>query len=193
MQVIREVENYKKSVLPVYLALGNFDGIHLGHQRLLSDCVSKAHANNGISAAFIFDPHPSHFLSPDQVPRILTDVPSKSILLEQLGIDMLILNTFTPEISHWSPREFIENILVKSLSVREVFVGFNYSFGHKGLGTPEMLKELGSEYGFAVNIIPPVIVNGNVVSSTLIRRAFIAGDVKAVQNLLGYNDLIKIS
>ncbi len=186
MQIIKEMENYIKGGRPLYLALGNFDGIHRGHQRLIVNCVEKARANGGLAAAFVFDPHPSNILKPSQVPKILTNTQRKAILFETLGLDILIIHAFTSEISRWSPREFVQKVLVNSLSIKEVFVGFNYSFGHKGQGTPEMLGEFGKEYGFSVNIISPVKVKGEVVSSTLIRRVLEANDTETAHELLGY-------
>lgn len=186
MQIIKELKNYKKQESPIYLALGNFDGVHLGHQKIIQTAVEKAHANRGLSGAFIFDPHPLNVLKPSLAPRTITDTKTKAELLEALGLDILIYSNFTEQISLWSPREFVQRVLVESLAVTEVFVGFNYSFGHKGQGTPEMLQILGKEYGFGVNITQPVKKDGEAVSSTWIRKALDLNDVKTVCGLLGH-------
>lgn len=186
MQLVNELDKYQKTDRPLYLVLGNFDGIHRGHQKLIKAAVEKAYANNGLATAFIFEPHPSNILKPSHAPRILTSIQRKAAILEELGMDILIINSFTPEISRWSPQEFVQKVLVNSLSIKEAFVGFNYSFGHKGQGTPEMLRELGKEHNFSVNIIPPVKVKGEIVSSTLIRRFLEVNDIDTAIELLGY-------
>jgi len=191
MKVIWGIENFCKSDKPVYLGLGNFDGIHLGHKKLFDQLIARARENNGLSMAFIFEPHPSKVLNPGKAPRMLLTAEGKAEILSSLGLDMLIYNPFSTELSKCSPEEFVENFIVNKLRAKEVFVGFNYSFGHKGAGTPELLSELGNENNFKVNIIPPVKANGEVVSSTLIRLALDEGDIKRAYNMLGYYPFIE--
>ncbi len=186
MEIIREIENYKKGEKPVFLALGNFDGVHLGHHRLLQEVVDGANANSGISTAFIFDPHPNKIINPDKAPKLITGSLQQAKLLEQIGIKLLIYNSFNKEISKWEPEEFVQKIIVDKLNAKHIFVGFNYSFGYKGQGTPDLLKELGIKYGFKVSIIRPVELDGKVVSSTLIREALEEGQVKEARHLLGH-------
>jgi len=191
MQVIREVDNYTPDGCSLYLALGNFDGVHLGHQQLIRELVEQARIEGGRAAAFIFEPHPSRVLAPERAPNLLVTAERKAELLRESGLDILIYNSFTMDIARTSPREFVENILVKKLEVRQVYVGFNYTFGHKGAGTPEILEELGREYGFGVRIIPPVEVDGEVVSSSLIRSYLEKGEIEAAGKLLGYYPMIE--
>lgn len=191
MQVIREVDNYISDDRLLFLALGNFDGVHLGHQQLLRELVEKAHAEGGRPAAFIFEPHPSRILAPERAPNLLVTAERKAELLREAGLDVLIYNSFTMDIARTSPREFVEKILVEQLAVRQVYVGFNYTFGHKGAGTPEMLEELGREYGFGVRVIPPVEVDGEVVSSSLIRSYLEKGEIETAGKLLGYHPMIE--
>lgn len=191
MKIVREIENYKKSSQPLYLALGNFDGVHLGHKQLMKSLIENAHANGGMAGAFIFEPHPVKVLFPHKELKLLVTTDMQASLLQALGLDVLIYNTFSLDISRWSPQEFVEKILVDTLAVKEVYVGFNYSFGHRGVGTPELLKELGMQYGFAVHIIPPVEYHGAVISSTLVRVAIEEGRIDLAQNLLGYYPVVQ--
>ncbi len=190
MRVIDGIENYQED-FPLYLVLGNFDGVHLGHRQLILSAVQKAHQNVGKAAAFIFEPHPAQVLFPEKAPKLLVDPESKTALFEKCGLDILIYNPFTLQIASWTPREFVEKILVNSLHVREVFVGFNYSFGSRGSGTPETLQELGRKYGFEVNIISPVMIDEEVVSSSLIRQLLEQGNVKKAFHMLGYLPFLK--
>jgi len=186
MQIINEYINYKRKGSPLYLALGNFDGVHRGHQQLLIELVKKAHVYDGLAGVFVFDPHPLHILNPNHTHKILTSIEEKAKLFEKLGVDLLIINSFTPELSRCSPREFVKEILVDSLSIKEAFVGFNYSFGHKGQGTPKILEELGKEHNFDVTIISPIKWKGKIVSSTMIRKALAIGDMETSRDLLNH-------
>ncbi len=191
MQVIREIDNFTKIAKPMYVALGNFDGVHKGHQKLINNLVEKAKSNNGVAAAFIFEPHPIQILNPGKAPDLLNTADIKAELLEKMGIDILIYNTFSREISQCSPEQFVQKFLVRRLAIQEVFVGFNYSFGHKGVGTPKLLKEFGQKYGFEVNIIPSVEVGQAAVSSTRIRKMLDLGDIKKACALLGYYPVLE--
>lgn len=191
MEIIRDINNFISNGKPLYLALGNFDGVHRGHQKLINELVSRSRANRGQAAAFIFEPHPAKVLNPDRAPKMLATPERQAELFEEAGLDVLIYNAFTREIACWSPEEFVEKILVKRLQVKEAFIGFNYSFGHKGAGTPQMLEQLGSKFNFKVNIIPPVKNGDEVVSSSLVRQALDRGDIELAHRMLGYYPMIE--
>lgn len=186
MKIIYEAENYIHSDKPLLLALGNFDGVHCGHKQLISSMVEQAHLVNGTTAAFVFNPHPLTILTPDKAPRMLVTPERKAQLMEQLDLDLLIFHSFSHEIASWSPQEFVERILVDALQVSEVFVGFNYSFGRQGMGTPDLLESLGKIFGFKTNIIPPVSIAGEVASSSLVRNYLQNGKTEAAYKILGY-------
>ncbi len=186
MQVIREVENYTSGQRPLFLALGNFDGVHWGHKKLISTLLERARMAHGTAAAFIFEPHPSNILTPGRAPKLLVKAEQKAELLRELGMDLLIYHSFNLEMARWSPEEFVQKVLLERLHVQEVFVGFNYSFGHKGAGTPEMLQAFGEKHGFLVHIISPVTIEGELVSSTLVRTCLDEGNVEKAFRLLGY-------
>lgn len=190
MQTVSGIENYRDPGQPVYLALGNFDGVHQGHQRLITALVDKAHDNGGVAVAFIFEPHPAQVLTPEKAPRLLNTAARKAALLAALGLDILVYHPFSRDIAAWTPLEFVERILIDCLHVREVFVGFNYTFGHRGLGTPAIMQELGSKLGFDVNIIPPVEFKGEPISSSLVRKALEEGDIDTAHSLLGYYPIL---
>lgn len=190
MQTVSGIENYRDPGRPVYLALGNFDGVHQGHQSLITALVNKAHDNGGAAVAFIFEPHPAQVLNPDRAPRLLNTAARKASLLAAMGLDILIYHPFSRDIAAWNPLEFVERILIQCLQVREVFVGFNYTFGHRGLGTPGTMQEIGSKLGFGVNIIPPVEFKGEPISSSLVRKALEEGDIDTAHSLLGYYPIL---
>lgn len=191
MELIFGVDCFKKSHRELYLALGNFDGVHMGHKELINQVVNQAQANQGISAAFIFEPHPIKVIHPEKAPKMLITAQRKAHLLEELGLDILIYQEFTRDISCWTPEHFAQEILVDKLAVTEVFVGFNYSFGHKGRGTPELLGILGMELGFGVKVIDPVEVQGHLVSSSMIRKLLNSGDIPNAAAMLGYEPMLQ--
>ncbi|NSW83657.1 MAG: bifunctional riboflavin kinase/FAD synthetase [Syntrophothermus sp.] len=185
MRIIKGLENYHKG-RPLSLALGNFDGVHLGHQKLIKLNIRDAKERGTIAAALIFEPHPLRVLYPERTPRMLISTSRKIELFTLLGLEMVIQTPFTLEIARLIPEYFARHVLHETLGVASVSVGFNYTFGHKGMGTPETLKHLGQEIGFAVNVVPPVMVGEQVVSSTLVRQALEAGDIDWAYKLLGY-------
>ncbi|WP_054694870.1 bifunctional riboflavin kinase/FAD synthetase [Syntrophomonas palmitatica] len=191
MQIINGLEQYRKSERPLFLALGNFDGVHHGHSRLIKGLVDEAHNYGAVSAAFIFEPHPSRVLNPERAPKLLVTAERKAELLENLGLELLIYHPFTMEMARTSPREFVEKLLVNIMGVKHIAVGFNYTFGHKGSGTAEMLQEMGREYGFTVQIVPAVELDGEVVSSSLIRSYLENGAIESAGKLLGYYPMIE--
>lgn len=190
MQVVYEIENYQPTGQELFLALGNFDGVHRGHQSLINRVIERKTEAGGIGAAFIFEPHPAQLLIPDRMPRLLANPQRKAQLLKRTGLDLLIYNQFSREIASLTPEQFVQHFLVERLHIKEVFVGFNYSFGYKGLGTPQTLEYLGSQYGFGVNIIDPVKINDELVSSSLIRQALEQGEISQATQMLGYRPIL---
>lgn len=191
MQIVRGIDNFRPDKKPLYLALGNFDGLHRGHQKLIGEMVEAASSGGGTAAAFVFEPHPTRVLFPERELRLLVMVERKAELMAKLGLELLIYNSFNLDIARCSPEEFVQHILLNKLGVKEVFVGFNYTFGYKGAGTPELLKQLGEKYGFGVRVTPPVEVNGVVVSSSMIRKALDIGDIGQARIMLGYEPMLE--
>ncbi|MCR4399688.1 MAG: bifunctional riboflavin kinase/FAD synthetase [Syntrophomonadaceae bacterium] len=185
MRVVKGIENYRKG-RGLSLALGNFDGVHLGHQRLIRDTIRDARQRDTEAAALIFDPHPMKVLRPDRAPRMLISTARKLEIFEALGLEVVVQTPFTRDIARMTPEYFARAVLHETLGVAAVFVGFNYTFGHKGEGVPATMQALGHQLGFAVHVVPPVRVGNAVVSSTLVRQAIEAGDVTTAHSLLGY-------
>ena len=167
------------------LAIGNFDGIHLGHQAILRATVERAQALRAVSTVLTFDPSPRKVLRPESAPLRLSTIAQRMEWFNALGIEAAVIMPFTLELSRLSPEEFVEQILVRDLHVKSVLVGENFHFGHKQAGNVKLLKELGSKSGFAVVVIPPVQYHGEIVSSTIIRREVAEGDVSNAGRLLG--------
>ena len=167
------------------LAIGNFDGIHLGHQAILRAAVARAREINAVSTALTFDPLPQKVLRPETAPLRVTTTEQRLNFFAALGMDAAVVLPFTLDIARLTPEEFVDQILVRDLQVRGVFVGENFRFGHKQAGNARMLVLLGAERGFDVVILPPVIHKGEVVSSTIIRREIACGDVAYAGRLLG--------
>lgn len=166
------------------LALGNFDGVHLGHQQLLLQGLQKARDMRTHFSVLLFDPHPLKVLFPDRKLELLTGKEERLLLLEKMGVDQVFLFPFTMGFADTTPREFIEKILLK-IGVVHVFVGFNYSFGSHGKGTPKDLQNYGNEYHFGVSIIQAQKFNDKVISSTEIRRYLHHGDIDMAKQMMG--------
>ncbi len=167
------------------LAIGNFDGIHLGHQAILRAAVDRAHETNAVATALTFDPPPLKVLRPESAPLRLSTNAQRMDWFRFEGLGAAVVLPFTLELSKLSPEEFVEQNLVCGLRVRAVLVGENFRFGHKQAGDVHLLRELGAKHGFEVVVIPPVVDHGEVVSSTLLRRKIAAGDVTHAERLLG--------
>src|SRR5882757_8884311 len=167
------------------LAIGNFDGIHLGHQAILRATVERARALNAVSTALTFDPSPRKVLRPETAPPRLSTNAQRMEWFNALGLEAVVVLPFTLDLARLSPQEFVEQILVRDLHVKAVLVGENFRFGHKQGGDVKLLTELGKEHGIDVVIVPPVVYRGEVVSSTIIRREVAEGDVSHAASLLG--------
>jgi riboflavin kinase/FMN adenylyltransferase len=167
------------------LAIGNFDGIHLGHQAILRATVECARARNAVSTALTFDPSPRKVLRPETAPPRLSTNAQRMEWFNAMGLEAVVVLPFTLDLARLSPGEFVEHILVRDLHVKAVLVGENFRFGHKQAGDVKLLTELGAKHGFDVVIVPPVVYRGEVVSSTIIRREVAEGDVSHAGRLLG--------
>jgi riboflavin kinase/FMN adenylyltransferase len=187
MQVISFPDSQRpRWPLPV-AALGNFDGLHRGHQQLVDEVRRRARERNGTSVAVIFDPHPPKVLRPDKAPPLLMTLDQKLEAFERAGLDAVAIVRFTPELSRWSPELFVETVLVDWLRVCEVWVGANFLFGHERAGTFTLLRAFGDDRGFRVEKIDPVRYKDFVVSSTRVRHLIGEGRVDEAGSLLGHH------
>jgi phosphoribosyl 1,2-cyclic phosphate phosphodiesterase len=167
------------------LAIGNFDGIHLGHQAILRAVTQRAVETGDVATALTFDPPPRRVLKPESAPQRLSTNAQRMEWFGVEGLEAAVVMPFTMELARLSPQDFVEEILVHDLKVRVVLVGENFRFGHRQAGDVKLLRELGMRHGFEVVVIPPVIYRGEIVSSTAIRRAISTGDVSQAACLLG--------
>ena len=173
------------------LALGNFDGLHRGHMKIIDRVRRRAGERGGTPTAMTFDPHPPRVLRPDKAPALLMTKAQKIDALTRSGMQGVAVVRFTPELSQWDPEMFVRTVLVDWLHVVEVWVGANFLFGHERAGTFSVLRSLGARYGFRAEKIDPVRYKDFVVSSTRIRRLVAEGRVDEAGALLGHHYFIE--
>jgi riboflavin kinase/FMN adenylyltransferase len=172
------------------LALGNFDGLHRGHMKIIDRVRRRSGERGGTPAAMTFDPHPPRVVRPDKAPPLLMTQEQKIESLSRSGMQGIAVVRFTPELSRWEPEMFVRTVLVEWLHVVEVWVGANFLFGHNREGNFSMLRSLGARYGFRSEKIDPVRYKDFVVSSTRVRRLVSEGRVDEAGALLGHHYFI---
>jgi len=185
MQVFHKPEELPVGYGPAFVSVGNFDGVHRAHAKMLDEIVSRARAGGAKSVAVTFEPHPTRILQPEAGLKLITPTPEKLRWLEGTGIDAVLVLPFGRDLSLMTPRQFAERILKKKLHAREVHEGFNFRFGHKAAGDVNTLAEFGREMGFEVKVYPEMKLRGETVSSSQIRKLIAAGRVSRVRHLLG--------
>jgi riboflavin kinase/FMN adenylyltransferase len=184
MQIFHKVEDIPASFGPALLSVGNFDGVHRAHARVLANIVSRAREQGRKSVAVTFEPHPVRILRPDSGLKLLTPTPEKLRLLRATGVDAVFLLPFTRDLSLVTPRDFAHDILKSKLQAREVHEGYNFHFGNKAAGDLNLLTEFGREMGFEVKAYPELRLRREPVSSTHIRRLLVEGRVSRARHLL---------
>jgi riboflavin kinase/FMN adenylyltransferase len=185
MQVFRHLEEVPASFGPTIVSIGNFDGIHRAHQAVLQELVDRARQSNARALAVTFDPHPTRILRPDAELKLITPLPIKLKLFEKTGVDGVLVLPFTRDLSMMSPHDFVQQILIETLKVREIHEGYNFHFGHKASGNVAILREFGKELGFDVFVYPEMKLRQESVSSTEVRRLIREGNVSKARHLLG--------
>jgi len=183
MEIIRHITSHAPFPHPV-VTLGNFDGIHLGHQAILSRAVHEARAHQGTALVVTFHPHPLAVLRPGQPMSLILSLREKLRVLASLSIQGVVLQHFTLPFSQLTPEEFVQRYLVEAIGAEKIVVGHNVSFGRNRAGRAETLEQLGRVHGFAVEIVGPVLVEGREVSSTVVRTLLSAGEMRKVTRLL---------
>ncbi len=186
MKIFKGIEEITPEYRSSVITIGNFDGIHLAHQEILRRVVREARERKTHSVVITFDPHPQRVLHPERRPfYLLTTLEEKMRLIEALGIDAVLLITFTREFSAVTAEAFVREILWNGLRARKVFIGHDYAFGNRKQGNEDFLRSMGGMLGFEVESINTFMVGGHVVSSTNIRMAILEGDVRKAALLLG--------
>lgn len=185
MKINRDPLSLPRPLAYPVVALGNFDGVHIGHQMIFRRVAEIAQAKNGTGLAFTFQPHPLKVLNPDTAPPLLTSFRKKIELIGQCGIDRVICARFNRRLADHQPRDFTRKYLAEALGVREVVVGFDYAFGRGREGTIHYLKKMGTEFDFQVHVIDQVKIDGHGVSSSYVRDLLEAGEVEKAAVFLG--------
>ena len=186
MKKFEKIDDIER-IEPACVALGNFDGVHAGHRKLIEAAVAKAKEKGLASAVFTFSNHPKSLIPGAKPVKNIVYREEKETLIEGLGVDYYVNIPFTAEIMQMSPEAFVKTFLHDKLNAKEIFCGFNYHFGFKGEGDTKLLRILGAKYDFHVNEMKAVSIDGDVVSSTLIRNMIMAGEMEECSKYLGRN------
>jgi riboflavin kinase/FMN adenylyltransferase len=187
---MHQMENYT-SVSPsqrltnTVVTLGNFDGVHLGHQKIFHHLVQRARDLGGRSVVYTFQPHPAKVLNPTRNIPLITSYEDRAALVEAYGVDVLICAPFDKAFALQSAREFVETVLHRGLGASEILVGYDYAFGRGREGNTAFLQQMGQDLGFRVQVISPVMLGGVRVSSRMIRLAVQEGDITLANRMLG--------
>jgi riboflavin kinase/FMN adenylyltransferase len=185
MKVVSCLEDLPHGCPKPVATIGNFDGVHLGHQQLLRSLVARAAEVGGTPTVVTFHPHPLQVLAPDNAPRQIQTLEQKLAVLGSLGIRLVVVIPFDLNLARTSAREFAAGMLWERLRLEEIYVGPNFAFGHRREGSFNLLKEIGAEKGFTVGRIHQVQFRGSRVSSTAVRQALVSGQVALARRLLG--------
>jgi riboflavin kinase/FMN adenylyltransferase len=185
MRILRSIEELSSLKGPVFLAVGTFDGLHLGHQSLIHRAMNEARAVGGTAVVMTFERHPASIVRPERVPKLLTTNETKISLLLGMNVPALLLLDFTPKLSGILAEDFIDSLISASKRLSMICVGSEWSFGKGGEGNVSMLQQLGEKSGFSVTRIDPVEAGGQVISSTRIRNAIAEGDFAQATLCLG--------
>jgi riboflavin kinase/FMN adenylyltransferase len=184
-RIFKSLEEARGSFAPCALAIGNFDGVHIGHQALLRSAKAFATANGLAPSVLTFDPHPTAIVAPERKPLLICTLEQRLELLRAAGAEQVLVLPFNEQVAQLTPEQFIRQILVDVLHTKAVFVGRNFRFGHKQAGTPETLREWGQRLGFVPHFLDPVKCRGEIVSSSAIREHLKNGKVNHAARLLG--------
>ncbi|MDQ6664885.1 MAG: bifunctional riboflavin kinase/FAD synthetase [Acidobacteriota bacterium] len=184
MQIFRKLEDIPPDFGPCVITIGNFDGLHAGHRQIMRRVAQIARERVLKPSVLTFDPHPTKVVAPARAPKLITTVELRCPLMREDGIEQVLILPFDLSIASWTPEQFVKNLLVDRLGVRVVLVGADFRFGHHQAGDTRLLAALGERFGFRTELIEPVNVRGERVSSSLIRRMVQEGRVARACRLL---------
>ncbi len=177
MKIFRSLDELGHGFGPAALTIGNFDGVHAGHRRILRRVAALAKEHGWKASAVTFDPHPTRVVAPERAPRLMSTPEERAALMAGEGIEQVLILPFTEALSRLSPEAFARDILAARLGARAVLVGSNFRFGHRHSGDTGALRDLGCKYGFTVEVIAAISLRGRIVSSSEVRRQIEAGQV----------------
>jgi riboflavin kinase/FMN adenylyltransferase len=185
MRVVRGLGQLEKVDLPVFLTIGNFDGLHLGHRKIIEELIRRSKILKGQAVVVTFDPHPRKVLEPEKPLYLITSMQHRLKLLGELGVDLTWVLSFDDAFANLSADSFIKDLLFPKLKFSELIVGRNYVFGKDRLGDAQLLRRLSQEMNFTIDFVEPVKTDHQFVSSSLLRQLIREGDLKKVSRLLG--------
>jgi riboflavin kinase/FMN adenylyltransferase len=185
MMLLHSVEQLSSVEGPIHLAIGVFDGVHLGHQSVINRATAAAAKAGGTSVVLTFHPHPVRVLRPEKAPRLLTSTQHKTLLIEKLGVGALLIQEFSLAFSRTPPRDFILQLLHYAKELRTICVGEGWSFGANRSGSVSLLRELAASEGFDLDTVEAVVIEGEAVSSTRVREAVEKGELDQAAKFLG--------
>lgn len=185
MRVVRHLKTGERPFHSPVVALGNFDGVHLGHAAIVRRTLAKAAELGGDPIVFTFSPHPVSVLAPERAPSLITSLAGRLLRLREAGLAGVVVQRFTRKFAAHTPREFVQRFLLDGLGASTVVVGYNVTFGRDRAGTPDVLRSLGDELGFGVEVVSPLVLGERTVSSSQVRKAIAAGEVDVAAELLG--------
>lgn len=169
---------------PTAVTIGNFDGVHIGHRRLMEEAAAAGHAMGIVAGVLTFDPHPATIVAPHRAGKLISTQSERCSIMAREGMDFVLILPFTKLISLWTPEKFVEKVLVESLHAKLVVVGDNFHFGHNQAGNTKVLAELGKRYGFETKVVAPIKHRGTVASSSAVRKLIEAGNVSRADRIL---------
>ncbi|NLN93576.1 MAG: bifunctional riboflavin kinase/FAD synthetase [Candidatus Hydrogenedens sp.] len=185
MHIIADARTTSEQFSRLVLAVGCFDGVHLGHREIISALVEEAEKMKGVPAVMTLEPHPRQFFAPDTAPDILTPNPVKCRLLAELGVQVLYFLPFDAHTASLTPGQFVEEILLKRCHIKGIIAGHDFAFGKAAAGNFDFLQEAGKKHGFLARQVPPLIVQRQRISSTLIREKILQGQLDSLPSFLG--------
>ncbi|MDX1777063.1 MAG: bifunctional riboflavin kinase/FAD synthetase [Desulfobulbales bacterium] len=185
MKIFNNLADIKEPFAESYVTIGNFDGVHLGHHMLFSEVVGMAYKKKGTSVVITFEPHPLRVIRPDIGIKLISTYEQKVEMITLAGIDVLVVIPFTRDFAATSAEDFVDNVLIRTIGVKELVVGYDYAFGKGRQGNIDYLKKQGSLKGFPVTVVEPYYVDDMLVSSSKIRELVSEGRMMAVKKLLG--------
>jgi len=185
MRIWNGIESYPEDTPPVVCTIGNYDGVHLGHQEILRRVVEEAETRGAPSLLITFSPHPLSVVAPEREPKRLQSRGQKLESLRQSGLSDVLILSFTAELARLGGQAFFDQLLAERIRFASIHVGENFAFGHRREGDVDLLRTIGAGRGFEVHGVAPVVQNDRVISSTAIRQALADGEVRLAREMLG--------
>lgn len=189
IKIVKNILELKEKLENSYVAIGTFDGVHYGHQQLIKMAIDRAKKNGGQAVVFTFSSHPMELINSKKAPKNINTIDEKVYILEDMGVNCIVLQEFSKEFADLKAEEFVD-ILKEKVGSKEIFVGFNFSFGEGGKSNTKDLIRLGEERGIVVNEIPAIYLDEQLVSSTFLRKEVEHRDISEVNRYLGHSFLI---